>query len=143
MCQTPELPVEGTFPHDCGDMGDERAEEFGDFLRGLRKARGLSQERLGELADVDNTTISKWERGRRLPERIDGIEALQRVAEILHDTDGRLAELAGVAPIKRPRRTRPPFRQLIVTEKETLKSDRQRQLLLAYYETLIDDSPES
>ena len=34
-------------------------------MRGLRLARGLSQEKLGELAGLDRTYISSAEAGRR------------------------------------------------------------------------------
>ena len=40
---------------------------FGERLRALRKARGLSQEELGELTQLGQSNISAWERGGRLP----------------------------------------------------------------------------
>ena len=39
--------------------------DFGRRLRSLRLERGLSQERLGELASLDRTYISQAEAGRR------------------------------------------------------------------------------
>jgi len=39
--------------------------DFGHRLRGLRSDRGLSQEKLGELAGLDRTYISQAEAGRR------------------------------------------------------------------------------
>lgn len=38
---------------------------FGIRLRELRRQRGLSQERLGDLAGLDRTYISSCERGKR------------------------------------------------------------------------------
>lgn len=40
-------------------------QQFGDRIRELRIARGLSQEDLGELCDLDRTYISSLERGHR------------------------------------------------------------------------------
>ena len=40
---------------------------FGENLRKLRKARGLSQEELGELTQLGQSNISAWERGGRAP----------------------------------------------------------------------------
>ena len=39
--------------------------EFGRRLRELRLERGLSQEKLGELAGLDRTYVSSAEAGRR------------------------------------------------------------------------------
>lgn len=38
---------------------------FGDRVRELRKERGLSQERLAHIADLDRTYVSGVERGLR------------------------------------------------------------------------------
>lgn len=38
---------------------------FGESLRSLRESRGISQEELAELADLDRTYISGVERGKR------------------------------------------------------------------------------
>jgi transcriptional regulator with XRE-family HTH domain len=48
-------------------MGDKRnpCTEFGKRLRELRFERGLSQEKLGELAGLDRTYISSADAGRR------------------------------------------------------------------------------
>lgn len=40
-------------------------ERFGDRIRELRKKRGLAQEDLAELCDLDRTYISGIERGLR------------------------------------------------------------------------------
>lgn len=48
-------------------MADKRnpCTEFGERLRELRLERGLSQEKLGELAGLDRTYVSSAEAGRR------------------------------------------------------------------------------
>jgi transcriptional regulator with XRE-family HTH domain len=40
---------------------------FGENLRFHRKEKGLAQEKLAELADLDRTYISLLERGKRNP----------------------------------------------------------------------------
>lgn len=44
----------------------------------MRKATGLSQERLGKLAGIGTTHISRLEQGRRRPS-VDAIKALARI----------------------------------------------------------------
>lgn len=46
---------------------DARAKECGDLLAAFRKAKGLRQEDLAEAIGVEQGTISKWERGQRVP----------------------------------------------------------------------------
>ena len=45
--------------------GDPLLGAFGDAVRALRLARGLSQERLAELAGIHRTYIADVERGQR------------------------------------------------------------------------------
>ena len=52
---------------------------FGRRLRQLRKAKGLSQEALAELAGLDRTYVSSCERGRRNV----GLLNIVRLAEAL------------------------------------------------------------
>ena len=40
---------------------------MGNFLE-LRKEKGLSQIGLAKILDVDQTTVSKWEKGKALPD---------------------------------------------------------------------------
>lgn len=44
-------------------------ETTGDRLKKLREARGLSQEQIAELLDVNRTTYAKWEQNASLPVR--------------------------------------------------------------------------
>lgn len=59
---------------------DARA-QFAANLRAARKARGLSQEALGDLIDLHRTEISLLERGGRDP-RLDTLVKLARGLEI-------------------------------------------------------------
>lgn len=42
--------------------------QFGNFLRELRKKRGLSQYQLGHMIGVSNKAVSKWETGAAKPQ---------------------------------------------------------------------------
>jgi transcriptional regulator with XRE-family HTH domain len=48
-------------------MNDNVFLQFGQFLQSLRKAKGLSQEQLAEIAELDRIYISLLERGKRNP----------------------------------------------------------------------------
>lgn len=37
--------------------------KIGEFLKGLRKEKGLTQEQLAEILHVSGRTISRWETG--------------------------------------------------------------------------------
>ena len=54
---------------------------FADAVRKLRTKKGLSQNQLASLMFVNNTTISKWESGSRLPDAAM-IARLARVLEV-------------------------------------------------------------
>lgn len=41
--------------------------KFGKILKAIRESKGLSQESLAELAEVDRTYVSMVERGMRQP----------------------------------------------------------------------------
>jgi transcriptional regulator with XRE-family HTH domain len=61
---------------------------FATNLRRLREKRGLSQERLGEVADIHLTHVSKIERGRCEP----GVRTVYRLAGALQVPVGALFE---------------------------------------------------
>lgn len=42
--------------------------KFGDFLKELRKEKGLTQEGLAETLFVSRRTVSRWETGSNLPD---------------------------------------------------------------------------
>ena len=62
---------------------------FGERLMSLRRARGLSQEALGDMLDVTRQTVSKWERGDSTPE-------LEKLVELSRIFGVSLDELAGM-----------------------------------------------
>lgn len=45
-------------------MKDQRLVDFGNNVRKIRKERGLSQEALAALADIDRSYMGHIERGR-------------------------------------------------------------------------------
>lgn len=53
--------------------------QLGEHLQRLRKARGMTQERLAELCDLTPEHVSGIERGRRYP----SMKTLLRIAEVL------------------------------------------------------------
>ena len=55
------------------------SEAFGLILRQTRQDKGLTQERLGELAELHRTYVSLLERGQRTPT----LDVLFRLAEAL------------------------------------------------------------
>lgn len=68
---------------------------FGERLMSLRRARGLSQEALGDMLDVTRQTVSKWERGDLTPE-------LEKLVELSRIFGVSLDELAGIERTERP-----------------------------------------
>ena len=54
---------------------------FGQRLRELRKARGISQEQLAELLDMSVMTVRRWEWGENSP-RTDEVQCLARILNI-------------------------------------------------------------
>jgi SOS-response transcriptional repressor LexA len=58
----------------------ERARQFGETIRRLRKARGFTIALLAELAQVDKGHLSRLEHGRRNPPKPD---AVRRLADAL------------------------------------------------------------
>lgn len=72
---------------------------FGQRVRELRKARGLSQKELAAKASIDFTYLSKIENARRLPPRERVIRAM---AEALQIDERELMTLAGKAPERVP-----------------------------------------
>ena len=61
---------------------------FGDHLRALREAAGLSRAELARKASVPASTLRHWEGGRGMP----GLPTLLRLAEALGVPVEQLAE---------------------------------------------------
>ena len=75
----------------------EHLQAFGTDLRTMRKAAGLTQERLGKLCGIGTTHLSRLEQGRRRPS-VDAIKALARVLAPVGTADAveqRWGTLAG------------------------------------------------
>ena len=68
-------------------------EKFADFLRSRRKDLGLTQEQLAEKLYISTAAVSKWERGKSLPD-IAKIEDLAAALEVcvLEVLRGELSE---------------------------------------------------
>jgi transcriptional regulator with XRE-family HTH domain len=79
------------------DEEREHLQAFGTDVRAMRKAAGLTQERLGKLAGIGTTHISRLEQGRRRPS-VDAIKALARILAPVGTVDAveqRWGTLAG------------------------------------------------
>ena len=63
------------------------SETMGDRIKTLRQARGLTQDKLGDLVGVSKSAVSQWEGGSvaniKLPTFLRLLEALQTDAEYL------------------------------------------------------------
>jgi len=75
--------------------------DTGERIRELRKARGLNQEQLAELASLNRVTVAKYESGRIEP----GAQALSRIADALEVSTDALLGRSGEIPeaVPRPR----------------------------------------
>jgi ribosome-binding protein aMBF1 (putative translation factor) len=71
------------------------SERFGQAVKAVREAQGISQEKLAELAEIDRTYVSMIERGKRHPtlevaSRI-AIALSLRLSEIIRQAEDRKA----------------------------------------------------
>ena len=55
--------------------------EFGETLRRLRQAAGLTQEQLGDRCDMNLSAVSRLERGHRNP-RLDTLVRLAHALDV-------------------------------------------------------------
>lgn len=62
------------------------ARRLGEKLQRARRAAGLSQDELAELANVHRTEVSQFERGARLPR----VDKLWRIAQVIDPDLGEL-----------------------------------------------------
>ena len=49
------------------DPFEKRAEKMGDKIREYRRVHGLTQEKLAEQLEIDQTTLASWEKGEHRP----------------------------------------------------------------------------
>lgn len=68
---------------------------FGERLRAMRTARGISQSALAEEMEVSRSAIAMWEGDQREP----SLEMLTRLAAALHTTPDALLAPATAAPV--------------------------------------------
>jgi transcriptional regulator with XRE-family HTH domain len=73
---------------------------MGTRLAELRRAAGLSQERLARLADVGTDAVRKWERGKRTP-------SLKMAVKLAATLGISLDDLAGVEKPPKKRGCKP------------------------------------
>jgi ribosome-binding protein aMBF1 (putative translation factor) len=86
-----------SIPADKGNMPPD--ESIGERIRRLRKHRGFSQDKLAIDARVDQSGLSKFERGR---ERSMSLDALGRIAVALGITLEVLLRETGKDPDSKP-----------------------------------------
>ena len=58
------------------------SERFGQVIRRERESKGISQERLAELSDLDRTYVQRLEGGKYSP-TLDTVESLARALQML------------------------------------------------------------
>lgn len=66
------------------------AKSIGDAISARRKALGMTQEKLSELIQIEQSSLSRIERGTLIPN-------LERLAGIAEKLDCRLADLLGAS----------------------------------------------
>lgn len=77
------------------DWGDSIPMGYLDELQALRRKRGLSQAQLAELVGVEQPTVQRWEKGKRLPD----LDSLARLAAVLGVSPGALLEGGAVVSV--------------------------------------------
>jgi transcriptional regulator with XRE-family HTH domain len=72
-------------------------EDLGGKIKQLRKRLGMNQTHFGKLTGVDQSTVTKWEKGHQSPSR----EATARIAELSNQS---IEEFMGLKPQEKRRR---------------------------------------
>lgn len=79
-----------------GEEDRQRAAAWGELVRAIRQARGISQEALGQELGLRQSSVSWWEQGRRSPSYLAGRELLRQARQHLgEEWSGRILALAG------------------------------------------------
>lgn len=104
--------------------------EFGQYLRTVRKERGLTQRALAARVGVDHTYISKIEAGAFPP---PSVRTLRRMAQALQTDEGAVLHHAGQGTMLAEQTVRDAIHALIarkerrmvqlVTERESVQKD--------------------
>lgn len=104
-----------------GDQKIMNQIKIGEFLKELRKGKGLTQEQLAEQFNVSRRSVSRWENGSNLPdvdiliemadyyevdlrELIDGERKSEKMNEELKETVLKVAEFSNEDKMKVTRR---------------------------------------
>ena len=62
--------------------------KIGEFLKELRKEKGLTQEQLAEQFNVSRRSVSRWETGNNMPDLDTLIEMADYYEIDLRENDG-------------------------------------------------------
>lgn len=95
---------------------DDLGKKLGRAIAERRKAKGLTQDDLAGLVEVDAETISRFERGSTLP----SIQRLLVVAEALDAGVGELLSEASKLAGDREQRLIATFKELAAKDRELL-----------------------
>ena len=109
--------------------------EIGKRIAELRKARGLNQEELSELALLSRVTIAKYESGRVEP----GAQALNRIADALEVTTDTLLGRSEEPPD--PEQPQTTEARIVSGAMDKMPKE-QRERILAVIRAMCSDHPE-
>ncbi|PHS75513.1 MAG: transcriptional regulator [Porticoccus sp.] len=88
-------PIQRGRPTGATTYEAEPARAFGEAVRALRTERGVAQETLANLADVERSHLGKVERGEHMPTLALILKIARALecssAELMADTERRLA----------------------------------------------------
>ena len=109
--------------------------DTGERIREVRKARGLNQDQLAELASLNRVTVAKYESGRIEP----GAQALARIADALDvSVDALLGRTEEIPIIERPK----TVEARIVSGGMDKLPKEQREQLLRLIRAMYENHPE-
>ena len=109
--------------------------DTGERIREVRKARGLNQDQLAELASLNRVTVAKYESGRIEP----GAQALARIADALDvSVDALLGRSEEIPIIERPK----TVEARIVSGGMDKLPKEQREQLLRLIRAMYENHPE-
>lgn len=67
--------------------------KIGNFLKKLRKEKGITQEQLAEILNVSGRTVSRWETGNNMPDiSIPEIISGERKSEMMNEEERKIAK---------------------------------------------------
>ena len=91
--------------------------KIGNFLKKLRKEKGITQEQLAEILNVSGRTVSRWETGNNMPDisilvdiadyydiSIPEIISGERKSEMMNEEERKIAKTMSDMQLQRKRR---------------------------------------